>query len=71
MESMPLYEYRCNGCGKAFEQLRRMSEADSNVVCPKCESKKVKRQFSTFAAVGSQQEAGCAKPGCGARAGFS
>lgn len=71
---MPLYEYRCDDCSKAFEMLRRMSEADTGVVCPKCESKKVKRQWSSFAAVGSggqAEMAGCAKPGCGARAGFS
>lgn len=71
---MPLYEYRCEDCGKAFEMLRRMSEADNAAVCPKCESPRAQRQFSTFAAVGANtggaMEMGCAKPGCGARTGF-
>jgi putative FmdB family regulatory protein len=49
---MPIYEYRCEECGRKFEQLRRMSEADKDVICPKCESRKVKRQVSTFAAGG-------------------
>jgi len=73
---MPLYEYRCEKCDKTFEMLRRMSEADSATECPACASKRVKRQFSSFAAVGGGAGAGaemggCAKPGCGARAGFS
>jgi putative FmdB family regulatory protein len=46
---MPLYEYRCSGCGARFEQLRRMQEADQGVTCPHCESADVKRQLSTFA----------------------
>jgi putative FmdB family regulatory protein len=73
-EEMPLYEYRCDACSKGFEMLRRMSEADHGVACPACASRKVKRQLSSFAAVGGGGEAdaaGCAKPGCGARSGFS
>jgi putative FmdB family regulatory protein len=46
---MPLYEYRCAGCGEQFEQLRRMSEADVDVICPKCKSEEVQRMLSTFA----------------------
>ena len=33
---MPLYEYRCRDCGKVFELLRRISEADQNLECPSC-----------------------------------
>jgi putative FmdB family regulatory protein len=73
--AMPLYEYRCDKCNKPFEMLRRMSEADTGVDCPACHSKRVTRQFSSFAAVGSSggssMEAACAKPGCGAPRGFS
>lgn len=49
---MPLYEYRCRDCGKVFELLRPMSEADQNLECPGCHSSKIERQFSTFAAGG-------------------
>jgi putative FmdB family regulatory protein len=49
---MPMYEYRCQECGEKYEQLRRMSEADSNLVCPRCASQKVERLLSTFAAGG-------------------
>ncbi len=46
---MPLYEYQCAGCGAAFEQLRRMQDADQNLECPRCASHEVKRLLSTFA----------------------
>ncbi|MBI4904429.1 MAG: zinc ribbon domain-containing protein [Acidobacteria bacterium] len=49
---MPMYEYRCEACGRKFEMLRRMSDADTNLICPQCESSQVQRQFSMFAAGG-------------------
>ncbi|MBM3793898.1 MAG: zinc ribbon domain-containing protein [Acidobacteria bacterium] len=58
---MPMYEYRCNGCGKLYEQLRRMSEADTDLVCPHCASHKVERQLSCFAT------GGCGSGGGGGR----
>ena len=54
---MPLYEYQCRKCGKTFEVLRRMQDADNALECPKCRSRKVERQFSTFAS------GGCGGPG--------
>jgi putative FmdB family regulatory protein len=64
---MPLYEYRCAGCGQTFEQLRRMQDADSNLECPKCRSAEVSRQLSTFAPrMGSPAQATAP---CGAPAG--
>ncbi|RPI58017.1 MAG: zinc ribbon domain-containing protein [Planctomycetaceae bacterium] len=45
---MPVYEYICDDCSKAFEALTSMSKP--SVPCPDCGSKKVTRQFSTFAA---------------------
>jgi putative FmdB family regulatory protein len=68
---MPIYEYKCDGCGKGYEQIRRMSEADSNLQCPDCQSSKVKRQLSSFAAHsgGSTARAmpagGCGMGACG------
>ena len=46
---MPLYEYQCASCGAAFEQLRRMQDADQDLQCPRCPSHEVKRLLSTFA----------------------
>ncbi len=46
---MPLYEYHCRRCGRDFELLRRMQDADSELQCPKCRSKDVERLVSAFA----------------------
>jgi len=46
---MPLYEYRCSRCGQTFELLRRMSEADQELVCPRCRSEEIERLISAFA----------------------
>ncbi|OYD15212.1 hypothetical protein CH330_06305 [candidate division WOR-3 bacterium JGI_Cruoil_03_51_56] len=42
---MPIYEYRCESCGKVIEQLRSARETDESVTCPDC-SKPMKRVFS-------------------------
>jgi putative FmdB family regulatory protein len=44
---MPVYEYRCGGCGKEFE--RYLPSPAANVTCPGCESVDVKRRLSVFA----------------------
>ena len=36
--SMPMYEYGCSCCGRNYEQLRRMQDADRELVCPACGS---------------------------------
>jgi len=33
---MPLYEYRCPGCGQAFERVRRTDQRAAPVDCPAC-----------------------------------
>ena len=44
---MPVYEYRCGGCGKEFE--RYLPSAAAGVTCPACSSAEVKRRLSLFA----------------------
>ena len=74
---MPIYEYKCDECGSEYEQIRRMSDADRDLECPSCKSHEVKRQLSSFATSGGSSSggaaemAGCAKPSCGMRRGFS
>jgi putative FmdB family regulatory protein len=58
---MPMYEYRCSRCGKTFEKLRKMQDADREVKCPHCEAEEVERLVSAFATGG-----GCG-PGGGSR----
>lgn len=43
---MPIYEFVCTKCDKAFETLVR---GDTKVVCPACESAKVERRMSVTA----------------------
>ncbi|MBU4175814.1 MAG: zinc ribbon domain-containing protein [Actinobacteria bacterium] len=42
---MPIYEYRCKGCGKRFEKLVRGSD---DVSCPHCGRGEPEKMFSTF-----------------------
>lgn len=67
-QPMPMYEYRCQECGARYEQLRRMSEADTNLECPRCGSEKVRREVSACAIGGSSSGSG---GGCAPRGGFS
>jgi putative FmdB family regulatory protein len=44
---VPLYEYRCAGCGQEFE--RYVATAAAAVSCPACTGANVKRKLSLFA----------------------
>jgi putative FmdB family regulatory protein len=71
---MPIYEYKCGDCGNHYEQIRRMSEADTGLECPKCRSERIRRQLSSFATTsGSSSGAAlpCGQNSCGAGRGFS
>lgn len=65
---MPIYEYRCQDCGAAFEALVRSGE---QVRCKGCESERLEKLFSTFAVSSGQGQgqgmpAAAAEPGpCG------
>jgi putative FmdB family regulatory protein len=55
---MPVYEYRCEECGRTYEQIRRMSDADKDLACPSCASPKIERLFSAFATKSCSAPAG-------------
>lgn len=67
---MPIFEYRCSGCGLDFEQLVRAGDL---VTCPECGSSKVRKQLSVVAAPrkgdGGSEDAGgcCSGGGCSCR----
>jgi putative FmdB family regulatory protein len=44
---MPLYDFRCRGCGHEFEALVR--PGDDGAACPACKGRDVERLLSTFA----------------------
>jgi len=42
---MPIYEFRCLGCGHVFEFLKLKKETEG-MKCPKCNSEEVERVLS-------------------------
>jgi putative FmdB family regulatory protein len=61
---MPLFEYRCNDCGRDFEKI--VPRHDSQTDCPHCASVDIEKQLSVFAVAGSaESDASDAAQGCG------
>lgn len=45
---MPVYEYRCNDCGAAFEETETLAQHETSTPkCPKCGSLNVRRDYSS------------------------
>lgn len=73
---MPLYSYRCQSCGTAFDQLRSIAAADQAAECPTCHrTQEVRRAITVAARVGrggaelvspvAAGAGGCCGGGCG------
>jgi putative FmdB family regulatory protein len=70
---MPIYEYRCRGCGKDFEKY--LARPSSGVACPSCDSADVSRKLSVFgmksdgalapSGAAAGMSGGCCGGGCG------
>ncbi len=43
---MPIYEYRCRGCGQDFEKY--VAGATTVVACPACDGREITRKLSVF-----------------------
>ncbi len=56
---MPLREYVCKACGRAFEALERAGEKPS---CPDCGSARLERQLSAFSPKSSSGGSGGLPP---------
>ena len=66
---MPIFEYICRDCGRAFERI--VPRHDSETQCAHCNSENIEKQLSVFAVAGpsgasadSIADAGCGR--CGA-----
>ena len=42
---MPIYDYKCSKCGHQMEVIQKITD-DPKTVCPKCESKSLKKLIS-------------------------
>jgi putative FmdB family regulatory protein len=64
---MPIYEYRCQQCGRTFQKLQRVGAGAGDVRCPHCGAAEVERQLSTFASTstGGASASTAAGVGCG------
>ncbi|MDI6801606.1 MAG: zinc ribbon domain-containing protein [Thermodesulfovibrionales bacterium] len=55
---MPIFEYKCCSCGLEFEKL---VFGDQKTICPKCESRDVKKKPSVFgmSGINNPTSSGC------------
>jgi putative FmdB family regulatory protein len=60
---VPLYEYRCKGCGERFEVLQRVGARPEDTVCPRCDWPSVEREVSVFSSGAATAGGGCAPRG--------
>lgn len=42
----PTYDWECQDCEHEFEEFQKLTEYNSNMKCPKCESPNTKRQVA-------------------------
>jgi putative FmdB family regulatory protein len=51
---MPIYEFRCLGCGNVFEILKLKKENEKSCMkCPKCSTQEVERVLSSVSVITS------------------
>ncbi|MCS6952532.1 MAG: zinc ribbon domain-containing protein [Bryobacterales bacterium] len=52
---MPIYEYRCEDCGRRVSLFLRRMEQESEAACPRCGSRRLSRLWSRFAIARSEE----------------
>jgi len=63
---MPIFAFRCESCGKKFEELIFSPAAEKSLTCPACGGTSLKRQMAPFT-VGKASPspvAGCEQGSC-------
>ena len=48
---MPIYEFRCDGCGQVFEHLALTKKEEKQASCPECGGEDLSRVMSACASV--------------------
>ncbi len=60
---MPIYEYKCCGCGADFEKL--VMSSSTKIECPACKSEQVQKKLSVFGMSGVEKPfAGTSSASC-------
>lgn len=59
---MPIFEFECAECNHTFEFLARSAAEQKQAQCPKCESKRVTKQFSAFGVSGGAKPSSSSAP---------
>jgi len=59
---MPVYEYKCTGCGKVYDVLHMGHEIKEDIVCPSCHATDHKKLMSAPSL--SMKESGSNEPAC-------
>lgn len=67
---MPIFEYKCNDCGRKFDVLHKSSTNLEEVICPDCQSKNHKKLLSSFSSSmgsssGFDSGSSCSDESCG------
>ncbi len=60
---MPIFEYKCGDCGVVSSILVK-SGSGRGVKCPKCGSKSMTKQISSFSAVVKESDSGSSCQSC-------
>jgi putative FmdB family regulatory protein len=66
---MPMYEYKCDECGRVFSELRKIADREKPIDCPDCGGKG-RVIMSTFAGGGSSSDACPINPSSSCTSGF-
>ncbi|MFH1435098.1 MAG: zinc ribbon domain-containing protein [Pseudomonadota bacterium] len=67
---MPIYEYKCEACGRVFEELVMRTGGEEETACPECGCAETKRLVSSFSSAGgSSGDADGAAHSCGSGGG--
>jgi len=53
---MPIYEFYCETCNTFFNFFSKSVNTSKRPMCPKCKRKKLKRQMSAFAKIGTAKD---------------
>ncbi|MHB8917674.1 MAG: FmdB family zinc ribbon protein [Desulfocucumaceae bacterium] len=75
---MPIYEFKCQSCGRRFEKLCSLGETGENLECPRCGAARPGRVMSGFSSRSSGKDSfagsgssggsgcgGCSSTNCG------